>query len=86
MPLQIWWSTRDRIVRDQKHQSAALFEELRRLDTCAPVSGYVGRWAHSKEMRASALLPIALSRFGLLPAKVKALPGSVRHMPAPACS
>ena len=30
---------------------------------------YVGSWAHSKEMRAGALLPIALSGFGLLPAR-----------------
>ena len=86
VPLQIWWSTRDRIVRDQEHQSAALFGELRRLNACAPVSAYAGRWAHSKEMRASALLPIALGRFGLLPARVKVLPGSVRHSPEPACA
>jgi pimeloyl-ACP methyl ester carboxylesterase len=86
VPLQLWWSTKDRIVFDQAHQSKALLDELRRLDPCAPVSAYVGRWAHSTEMRASALLPIALSRFGLLPTNVKALPGSVRHAPAPACS
>lgn len=86
VPLQIWWSTRDRIVWDQKHQSQALLEELRRLNPCAPVTAYVGRWAHSKEMRASALLPIALDGFGLLPGKVKALPASVRHQPAAPCS
>lgn len=86
VPLQIWWSTRDRIVFDQEHQSEALYAELRRLDSCAPVSSYVGRWSHSKEMRASALLPIALSRFGLLPANVKALPRSVRHTSTPSCA
>ena len=85
VPLQIWWSTKDRIVRDQEHQSQALFEELRKLDECAPVSAYVGHWAHSKEMRASALLPIALSNFGLLPPDVKELPDSVRYEPAPRC-
>ena len=86
VPLQLWWSTRDRIVFDQEHQSGALLDEIRRLDSCAPVSAYVGRWAHSTEMRASALLPIALSRFGLLSAKVKKLPRSVRYVPAEPCS
>lgn len=86
VPLQIWWSTEDRIVWDQVHQSQALFEKLRRLDPCAPVTAYVGRWAHSREMRASELLPIALSGFGLLPADVKELPSSVRHEPAPRCA
>ena len=86
VPLQIWWSTEDRIVWDQEHQSQALYEKLRRLDRCAPVAAYVGTWAHSKEMRASELLPIALSGFGLLPAGVKELPKSVRHEPAARCS
>jgi hypothetical protein len=86
VPLQLWWSTQDRIVHDQEHQSEALFEELRRLDPCAPVSAYVGRWAHSTEMRASALLPIALDGFGLLPAEAKALPSTVRYTPAATCS
>ena len=71
---------------DQEHQSQALYQELLRLDRCAPVTAYVGSWAHSKEMRASELLPIALSGFGLLPADVKELPRSVRHEPAAPCA
>ena len=86
VPLQLWWSTEDRIVADQKHQSGALFEALRRADACAPVSAYVGDWAHSTEMRASALLPIVLSGFGLLPRATTLLPASVRHDPAPHCA
>ena len=85
VPLQLWWSTEDRIVWDQEHQSAALYDELRRIDSCAPVSAYVGDWAHSTEMRASALLPIALAGFGLLPSGVKSLPASVRHEPVSRC-
>ena len=50
------------------------------------MTAYVGRWAHSREMRASELLPIALSGFGLLPADVKELPSSVRHDPAARCA
>jgi pimeloyl-ACP methyl ester carboxylesterase len=86
VPLQIWWSTKDRIVWDQEHQSQALFEELRRLNGCAPVSAYVGDWQHSKEMRASELLPVALRRFGLLAGGIRPVPGSVRHHPAPVCT
>lgn len=81
VPLQIWWSTQDRIVSDQSHQSKALFDAVRRINPSAPVSAYIGRWQHSKEMRASQLLPIALSQFGLLPPAVKALPESVQHEP-----
>jgi pimeloyl-ACP methyl ester carboxylesterase len=86
VPLQIWWSAEDVIVFDQEHQSQALFEKLRRLNPCAPVSAYAGRWAHSREMRPDALLPIALMGFGLLPGRVQALPASVRHDPATACA
>ena len=50
----------DRIVSDQEHQSEALVHELRRIGSRAPLIAYSGRWAHSKEMRATALLPLAL--------------------------
>jgi pimeloyl-ACP methyl ester carboxylesterase len=86
VPLQIWWSHRDRIVTDQKHQSGVLFRELRRLNACAPVSAYAGAWEHSKEMKADQLLPIALAGFGLLPAGTKTLPRSVHHQPAGSCA
>jgi poly(3-hydroxybutyrate) depolymerase len=85
VPLQIWWSSRDHVVTDQKHQSWALFRELKRLNPCAPVSAYAGRWAHSREMRSTELLPIALHELGLL-RRSKKLPRSVRHQPSPACA
>jgi dipeptidyl aminopeptidase/acylaminoacyl peptidase len=86
VPVQIWWSTKDRIVVDQKHQSGALYRELRRLDRCAPVSEYVGTWRHSHEMRAGQLLPITLVRLGLLPRTTRALPASVTYHSAPVCA
>ena len=86
VPLQIWWSREDKIVTDQKTQSGALFAAVKHLNTCAPVSAYVGSWAHSTEMRAHALLPIALSGFGLLPESYEHLPRSVRHIDAPQCT
>jgi poly(3-hydroxybutyrate) depolymerase len=82
VPLQIWWSTADRIVTDQQHQSGALFATLRTLGTRSPVSAYVGRWPHSKEMKASQLLPIALHELGLL-SSTKTLPRSVSHLTIP---
>ena len=66
VPLQLWWSAADRVVVDQARQSARLFWELRRLNPAAPVEAYVGFWIHSREMRATTRLPLALSAFGLL--------------------
>ena len=85
VPLQIWWSRNDRIVFDQKHQSEALVRAVQKLNPCAPVSSFEGRWRHSTEMRANSLLPIALAHFGLLPRPFKPLPSSVRHHAAPVC-
>jgi poly(3-hydroxybutyrate) depolymerase len=79
VPLQIWWSRRDMIVRHQNTQSGALYRELRRIGTVAPLEAFVGNWAHSKEMRASALLPVAVSGFGLLPGHVDRSPAGVVH-------
>lgn len=76
--LQIWWSSSDRIVFDQEHQSEALFRRLRALNPAAHITGYAGRWQHSREMRATSLLPIALAGFELMPRSVKRLPRSVR--------
>jgi len=66
VPLQIWWSTCDRTVRDQKHESGLLYRDIERLNPRAPVSQFVGGWAHTTEMTAHGYLPYALSRFGLM--------------------
>jgi poly(3-hydroxybutyrate) depolymerase len=67
VPLQIWWSTRDRVVTDQRDESGLLYRTIKRLNPSAPVREYVGTWAHTSEMKSSGYLPYALSRFGLLP-------------------
>jgi poly(3-hydroxybutyrate) depolymerase len=77
VPLQIWWSTQDRIVIDQAHQSGALFRTLRGLRPHARVKAVIGSWEHSTEMRSTSLLPLALSDFGLLPHGFHARPGNV---------
>jgi pimeloyl-ACP methyl ester carboxylesterase len=67
VPLQVWWTPKDEIIRDPRIQSGRLLAELRRLGPTAPVSGIEGDWAHTHEFRSTALLPDALARFGLMP-------------------
>jgi pimeloyl-ACP methyl ester carboxylesterase len=67
VPLQIWWSTRDRIVTDERDESGLLYRLIKRLNPDARVSEFVGDWAHTTEMKSHGYLPYALSRFGLMP-------------------
>jgi len=83
VPLQIWWSRKDRIVTNQATQSGALYRTLRHLNPKAPVSEYIGRWRHSHEMRSTQLLPVAVAGFGLIHTKPAALPRSVSYLAAP---
>ena len=79
VPLQIWWSTRDRVVTDQARESGALYRAIRRLNPAAPVREFVGTWKHTAEMRAGTRLPQALRLFGLmLPARHHA--GGLRRL------
>jgi pimeloyl-ACP methyl ester carboxylesterase len=80
VPIQLWWSSADRIVLDQRAQSGRLFRALRRLNPHAPVEAYVGGWAHSAEMSENAQLPYALARFGLLPEGYFPRPSGVRML------
>jgi pimeloyl-ACP methyl ester carboxylesterase len=80
VPLQIWWSNADRIVIDQAHQSGTLFRRILQLRPAAAVKAYVGRWRHSSEMRSTALLPLALADFGLLPASWASCPPDVQQL------
>jgi pimeloyl-ACP methyl ester carboxylesterase len=67
VPLQLWWSTKDRIVSHQQEQSGALFDAISKLRPDAPVTAFVGTWRHSREMHAETRLPVALAALGLLP-------------------
>jgi poly(3-hydroxybutyrate) depolymerase len=78
VPLQIWWSTRDRIVANQARQSGALFRDIMRLNPAAPVVEIVGTWRHTADMRAWTRLPEALRLFGLLP-PARAHAGGLRN-------
>ena len=66
VPLQLFWSTRDRVIFDQVDETAALVQEIRGWDPEAPVEVFRGAWRHTAEMRWSRRLPRALVRFGLL--------------------
>jgi pimeloyl-ACP methyl ester carboxylesterase len=76
VPLQIWWSTRDRTVTDQRDESGLLYRTIKLANPDAPVREFVGRWAHTSEMKSHGYLPYALSRFGLLPPRPLAI-GSI---------
>ena len=68
VPLQVWWSPRDRIVIDQQQRQAGrLVRAIRALNPRAALVAFTGGWRHSAEMRAKTRLPLALAVFGLLP-------------------
>jgi poly(3-hydroxybutyrate) depolymerase len=67
VPLQIWWSKRDRVVTDERDESGLLYRNVKRLNPDAPVSEFVGTWAHTTEMKSGGYLPYSLSLFGLIP-------------------
>jgi pimeloyl-ACP methyl ester carboxylesterase len=66
VPLQLYWSTRDRVISDQRDETAALATEIRGWNPYAPLQVFQGTWRHTAEMRWSTRLPQALVRFGLL--------------------
>jgi pimeloyl-ACP methyl ester carboxylesterase len=75
VPLQIYWSSRDRIIRDQRDEAGALADEIREINSRAQLWDFEGEWAHTAEMEPDRRLPRALARFHLLPwSKVPALP------------
>ena len=83
VPLQIWWSVKDRIIRNQEDgQSGKLFARIRQLNPDAPVSAVVGFWPHSAQMHASSALPLAFAQMGLLDRDVTS-PAPVRITPSP---
>jgi dienelactone hydrolase len=67
VPLQLFWSTRDRIIRDQGVETAALAAALERDGGAESLEVFAGEWNHSAEMQPGRRLPRALARFKLLP-------------------
>ena len=83
VPLELWWSVKDRIVTDQALQSGKLFARIRMLNPRAPVTAFVGAWSHSIEMTPKSQLPAALTLFGLLPMDRTVLLAAKQIIPAP---
>jgi pimeloyl-ACP methyl ester carboxylesterase len=67
VPVELWWSRRDRTVIDQSTQSGRLYRLIKTLDRRAPVREVVGDWPHMAEMNWRRGLPLALHWLGLLP-------------------
>jgi len=67
VPLQLYWSPRDRIIRDQLRETQALAIDLRTDGDDRRLWDFRGDWQHTAEMQPTRRLPRALARFGLLP-------------------
>jgi pimeloyl-ACP methyl ester carboxylesterase len=67
VPLQLYWSPRDRVIVDQRLETRTLAIDVRRDDPDAQLWDFSGDWEHTAEMQADRRLPRALARFGLLP-------------------
>ena len=66
VPLLLYWSTRDRVIRDQVDETGALANEILGWNPNAPLTVFRGAWRHTAEMRWTRRLPGALVRFRLL--------------------
>jgi pimeloyl-ACP methyl ester carboxylesterase len=67
VPLQIWWSRTDRVIRQSRLQSGRLVAELRRLHPRARLTVVSGSWRHTHVLRYDRELPQMLAGLGLLP-------------------
>jgi pimeloyl-ACP methyl ester carboxylesterase len=67
VPLQLYWSSRDRTIRDQRLETNELALAIDRDDEHLRLWDFHGEWSHTAEMRWNRRLPRALARFGLLP-------------------
>ncbi|HEX7525218.1 MAG TPA: prolyl oligopeptidase family serine peptidase, partial [Gaiellaceae bacterium] len=84
VPLQIYWSLRDRIISDQVDEAGLLAADIRSLNPSAQLWDFEGAWDHTAEMQSDRRLPRALERFGLLQrGDVPRLPSASRRTPAP---
>jgi poly(3-hydroxybutyrate) depolymerase len=64
VPLQLWWSTADKVV-DQRRQSPAFHEALVRLHPRGPLEPVTGSWSHTSGTYSFLQLPGAVRWLGL---------------------
>jgi dipeptidyl aminopeptidase/acylaminoacyl peptidase len=67
VPLQLFWSSRDRIIRDQGAETGAFAAAVARAGGAEALELFPGQWNHTAEMQPQRRLPRALARFHLLP-------------------
>ena len=65
LPLQMFWSTADEVVLDQRTTRPRSSNRIKELNPAAAVTGVAGSWSHSAGMAVN--LPRALQHFGLPP-------------------
>jgi pimeloyl-ACP methyl ester carboxylesterase len=82
VPLQIWWSRKDRVVMESPKQSGALFRAMARMNPAAPVDEYVGTWIHTHALNEKTRLPMMLAGLGLLPSTFAGSYPSLEHRSA----
>jgi pimeloyl-ACP methyl ester carboxylesterase len=78
VPLQLYWSARDRIIRDQRLETNELAVAIVHDDRHERLWDFHGDWSHTAEMRWNRRLPRALARFGLLPWRDAPAPAATR--------
>jgi pimeloyl-ACP methyl ester carboxylesterase len=83
VPLQLYWSTRDRVISDQTDETGVLIDEILGWNPYAKVASFRGQWHHTAEMRPWARLPRALARFHLLPWRLAPKPQAAVPTRAP---
>lgn len=83
VPLQLWWTRVDQIVRQSDLQSGAMFRAIIRRNPSAPVDAYIGSWIHTHALNYHARLPMMLAGLGLLPSSyIVEHPGLTHDHPA----
>lgn len=66
VPLQIWWSKTDRIIKHSRLHSGLLIKRIRELNRHAPLVVHTGTWRHTHPLRWDRQLPTMLAGLGLL--------------------
>jgi len=67
VPLQLWWTRVDQIVRQSDLQSGAMFRALQKRNPQATVDAYIGSWIHTHALSYRTRLPMMLAGLGLMP-------------------
>jgi poly(3-hydroxybutyrate) depolymerase len=82
VPLQLWWSRRDKVITDQAAETGAFYRRLNAMAPRAPAHEVVGYWQHAHEMHPETQLPAALACFGLISAQGLRVPAFAKRADA----